>query len=739
MRHNILRRTLVGIAATTVILPALAVLGTTTASATPGVGVGVTNLAAANVGRTACGPNSIGGAGFETSCTGNSGQPENWGADFVAWDWATEGINITGLLTTNGGATPATFAKYGGPNGSIHSSPLYVPQLGDAVVYDNPADYVAIVTSVNADGSIQTTDGDWGGQGPGASNVQNVTLPSGQTAVGSAPDPMNGKTISAYVSPMPSANVGTSLTPFGATTWTPPGSGTRRTDVLAEDPHGVLWDYSHTVGSTDPLGNATQAEANWGHYRSVGVADWNHDGFPDILAIDTNTNVMQAFTGSANGFAQTAIQIGVGWSLDYRIMGIADWSHDGHLGIVAVTLSNGDEWFYPGDLTGGVAAQIEIGGGFNNKYWGAVGAGDITNDGYNGLLTCRSDTNALLFYPGDLAGGTGGGAGHGNWGNGLDVWDGCNNYTFFGVTDYTGDGHLDVLARDNTTGNLVVNPGTGAIGNATSVGTVIMAGDSSTKTSTPMGAIAWTPPGASTPRVDVYLLGTAGVLTDVQEGADGKLDSSTQLATGWTHYRPVGVADWNHDGYPDVIVIDTSNNTEQVFPGSVTGLSATPTQVGVGWSLDYRIMGIADWTHDGHLGQVVVTSSNGTEWFYPGDLAGGVAPQIQIGGGFTPQYNAVGVADITGDGHYDLLICRTDVNMLLLFAGDRTGGSAYGYGTTRMTGCAGDTPVGLVDYNGDGHPDLITRDNATGNLILATGAGAGWWQDNSTATVATNW
>ena len=730
--HTRLRHLVIGLAALALALPGVAVLGTAAQAAT-GIGVGVTDLAIANINRTACGLNSLGTTGFDTSCTGNGGQPENWGADFVAWDWAQEGISTSGLLTSAGGSNPALFAKYGGPSGSVHSSPLYAPQPGDAIVYDSPADYVAIVTAVNSDGSIQTVDGDWGGEGPGASSVLAVTIPSGQTAVGSSPDPMNGKTISAYVTPTPLPNSTTSLIPFGADTWTPPG-GSARTDILAADPHGVLWDFTHTVGSTAPLGTPTQAEANWGHYRAVGLADWNEDGYPDIVAIDTTNNTMQVFLGSANGFAQTSVQIGVGWSSDFRIMGIADWNHDGHLDIIAVTLSNGDEWMYPGDLKGGTGVQVEIGGGFNNSAYGAVGAGNITGDGYNGLLTCRSDTNAMLLYPGDVTGGKG----MAPWGNGIDVWDGCDGYTFFGLTDYTGDGQLDVIARDNATGALVVNPGTGAVNKASSIGTVILPGNLVTRTWKPVGTIAWTPPGSATPRVDVYLLDHTDTLWDYQKQPDGTLGQGTQLATEWTQYRPVGVADWNHDGYPDVIMINTTNNTMQVFLGSATGLSTTPTQIGGGWTSDYQIMGLADWTHDGHLGIIATTVSNGDEWFYPGDLTGGVAPQIQIGGGFTSSYLPVGVADVTGDGHYDLLTCQVDDNMLLLFAGDKTGGQAYGDGTTRMVGCNRDTAFGLVDYNGDGHPDLITMDQSTGSLILDTGTGAGWWQDNSTTTIATN-
>ena len=717
-------RLLIGAAALTAVLPALTVLGTTSAQAgTPGqIGVGVTNLASANLARSACGANSIGGTGFDTSCTGNSGQPENWGADFVAWDWAQEGISTTGLLNTAGGSNPSLFAKYGGPNGSQHSSPLYVPRPGDAVVYDNPPDYVAIVTAVNADGSVATMDGDWGGEGPGASSVQSVILPSGQSSVGSAPTPMNGKTISSYVTPAPVAGESISLSPYGATSWTPSGSSTSRTDILAADPHGVLWDYSHTTGSPSLLGTVTQAEAGWTHYRKVGVADMNHDGYPDIIAIDTNTNVLQVFTGSANGFSANGIQLGTGWSTDFVPMSVVDYDHTGHYGIIADQLDTAVQYFYPGDLSGGVGARQQLGTGWTSNFT-EVGSADLVGSGHKGTLTCRTDNNQMVYYAGD---GTGGGGA-------VFAMANCAGRTVFGLADYFGDGHADLITRDDSTGVLSVTPTS-----LSSVSTVIAPGSAATKALTPFGTTTWTPPGTTTPRTDVYAADQNGNLQDYQESADGTLTTTPAVvATGWTHYRKVGVADMNHDGYPDMVVIDTNTNDLNVFTGTATGFTTTPVQLGNGWTSDFVPMSIVDYDHTGHFGVIADQLSNATQYFYPGDLSGGVGARAATGTGWTNAFTSVGSADFASAGHAGTLTCSSVDDSLRYYEGDGTGG---GGGIDHLaTGCGNDAFFGVTDYNGDGHPDIVARDNTTGNLIVATGDGNGGWSQNSATLLATTW
>jgi hypothetical protein len=197
----------------------LPLAGPPAASATVPTGSGAAALAAANVGRTAgsCAntpsTNTLGGSQYETSCSGGgSGGPEYWCADFAQWVWANAGFSTVGL---NAGAV--SFQQYGQRNGTQHTATSYRPQVGDAVEYGSTKDtdihHVAIVTAVNADGSVVTANGDWNGDPTTttmaawavSSSVVSVTLPANQVAVGSEPstvDPADGYVIAGYTTPV---------------------------------------------------------------------------------------------------------------------------------------------------------------------------------------------------------------------------------------------------------------------------------------------------------------------------------------------------------------------------------------------------------------------------------------------------------------------------------------------------------------------------------------------------------
>jgi hypothetical protein len=211
-----------GAAAAVFLLGTLSVLGASSASAAAGGDPG--SLALANVGKSAgyCAQtpttNSLGGDQFATSCSGNGGAGEYWCADFARWVWANSGYDTSGLT-----AGVISFWDYGANNGTLHTSASYQPRVGDAVMYssyDDPYGHVAIVASVNSDGSITTVNGDWAGvshQGQAVfaetSSVVEITIPSGQWNVGDEPsvvDPSDGFTIIGYTTPV--AN-GTGSTP----------------------------------------------------------------------------------------------------------------------------------------------------------------------------------------------------------------------------------------------------------------------------------------------------------------------------------------------------------------------------------------------------------------------------------------------------------------------------------------------------------------------------------------------
>jgi hypothetical protein len=160
----------------------------------------IASIANANVGRGACSTNSAGGAYYDSSCTGNGGQPEYWCADFARWVWAQAGAQSTNELT----AAAGSFYVYGLNHGTLHST----PSVGDAVVFNyhggGSADHVAIVTQVGA-GTMVTVSGDWGGQSGSEAHFSATSHVVNNGWYGSADHsyagPM-GMTISGYISPI---------------------------------------------------------------------------------------------------------------------------------------------------------------------------------------------------------------------------------------------------------------------------------------------------------------------------------------------------------------------------------------------------------------------------------------------------------------------------------------------------------------------------------------------------------
>lgn len=158
-------------------------------------------IALDNLGNKACGPNSLGGTGFESSCTGNGGQPEYWCSDFARWVWKAAGAKVTGLTAAAG-----SFYCYGQNNGTLSST----PHVGDAVVYNYQgncwADHVALVTKVNPDGTIETVSGNWGGQSGSQAHFSSTSSvkknqPAYPGVVGISPSVM-GMKISGFISPV---------------------------------------------------------------------------------------------------------------------------------------------------------------------------------------------------------------------------------------------------------------------------------------------------------------------------------------------------------------------------------------------------------------------------------------------------------------------------------------------------------------------------------------------------------
>lgn len=232
-------------------------------------GSSIVSLALANVGGMACGTNSLGGHAFESSCTGNGGQPEYWCADFAQWVWANSGVDTTGL-----DAAAGSFYCYGQNNGTLSNT----PQPGAAVVFDYQgncvADHVAIVTQVNSDGTIESVSGDWGGQsGTEAqfSSTSHVVLnsPAYDGTVGGTPSVI-GMTISGYIAPKGGLDAGYAASyvsqsfPLASTALKMTAGQTIPSYIEMKNTGGKDWDSNTRLATSNPRDRMSVfADSTW--------------------------------------------------------------------------------------------------------------------------------------------------------------------------------------------------------------------------------------------------------------------------------------------------------------------------------------------------------------------------------------------------------------------------------------------------------------------------------------------
>ncbi|MFD7896665.1 FG-GAP repeat domain-containing protein, partial [Streptomyces sp. NPDC059743] len=155
--------------------------------------------------------------------------------------------------------------------------------------------------------------------------------------------------------------------------------------------------------------------------------------------------------------------------------------------------------------------------------------------------------------------------------------------------------------------------------------------------------------------------------------------------------------------------------------GSTAAEASTTAEAATGV---FSTFGVADWDSDGHPD--IITRHNGTNdlWLYPGDGRRGYSSQtpVKIGNGWGG-YTSFGVADWDSDGHPDIVTRNDGTNDLWLYPGDGRRGYSGQAPVKIGNGWGGLSSFGVADWDSDGHPDIVTRNDGTNDLWLYPGDG----------------
>ena len=323
-----------------------------------------------------------------------------------------------------------------------------------------------------------------------------------------------------------------------------------------------------TVTDTDPmvaptitqtLAFATQATFGTGpapQYMTVG--DFNNDGKQDLATPNKSDGTVSILLGNGNGTFQQEVSYATG-NTPVGIS-VGDFNHDGALDIavpntadntVSILLGNGDGTFLP---------QVTYPTG---NFPFSVSVADVDKNGIPDLIVTNIYANNVSVLLGN---------GDGTFQSQMSFAAGSEPNNAMSA-DFNKDGNPDIIVTDN-------------IGNDVSV--LLGNGDGTFQTPVTY-AVGAGPTGVATGdfnhdgNLDIVVANFVGNTISVLLGnGDGTFRSQTQYETGLTP-NVFSVADMNGDGYLDIVVQDYGANVVSVLLGNGDGTFQPQKTFAVGY------------------------------------------------------------------------------------------------------------------------------------------------------------
>ena len=179
---------------------------------------------------------------------------------------------------------------------------------------------------------------------------------------------------------------------------------------------------------------------------------------------------------------------------------------------------------------------------------------------------------------------------------------------------------------------------------------------------------------------------------------------------------------------PTTFMLRVTNGTAC---GSVTGFTLPPVpEVTVG-TLPTSVA-IGDFNNDGKQDLAVANRDTSNVSIRLGDGAGGFTAAAAVVVGIRPFSVAIG--DFNNDGKQDLAVANHDTSNVSIRLGDGAGGFTSP-ATPEIPVGLGPISVAIGDFNGDGRLDFATANDASNNVSIRLGNGAGGFTSPATPEI----
>ena len=245
-------------------------------------------------------------------------------------------------------------------------------------------------------------------------------------------------------------------------------------------------------------------------------------------------------------------------------------------------------------------------------------------------------------------------------------------------------------------------------------------------------------PPSATVKTAFLIMGLATALFAALVIAASRPPSATPLPGGFNRVViPVGrgpgsiaIVDINHDGKPDIIVANTTDETVSVLLGNGKGhftpAPGSPFPCGKG----PNDIAVADMNGNGNADLVIANTGTPYLTVLLGDGKGNFkpSPQSPFATASYPHVHGVAVADFMGNGKLAAVTDSWGHDQILLLPGDGKGNLILP-GKSFPTGKRPYERLRSADFNRDGKPDVVTTDLDIHAVTILLGDGRGGFRE----------